>query len=60
MAETTRQPVQRHEIYHNCADCGAPIPTDEPLRELTGLGGFCSDACSEAAFLKAAPYVMHL
>ncbi len=60
MAETTRQPVQRHAIYHNCADCGAPIPTDEPLRELTGLGAYCSDACGQAAFRKAAPYVMHL
>jgi hypothetical protein len=60
MAETTRTPVKRHKLYDNCADCGAPIPTDEPLRELTGLGGFCSDACTKAAFQKAGPYVMHL
>jgi hypothetical protein len=60
MTDKTRLSVQRHGFNHNCTDRGAPIPTDEPLRELTGLGGYCSDACSHAAFLKAVSHVMRL
>lgn len=58
MAEMTRRSACLPS--ETCADCGAPIPADEPLRQLAGLGEFCSDACVAAAFGKAVPYVMHL
>lgn len=58
MAELVRRLPRPNNL--TCERCGSPVPVNEPLRQLAGLGEFCSNACAQAAFREAVPYVMHL